>query len=285
MKKLYLIFMFAVVAITGCASPPILIQKDDPTYLRAQRRLQRTLVLVDGMKVSPAERTMFMQAESFYRYRFEQPPRSNKTLFTEVLAAATDFPLFQSLASSFDLFNLRVRAPDAAVQIWESFLKRYPNSKLQPLVLYRLGWALRSVGVTGFKHTNPNDAFNELIHEDPKSQLAVYAHEAEKVPWRSKRVADARSLIPGLGQFYVGDDKGGAIRLAAAILGALAIAYPTYVGIKNQNVTWADATLGLGGLILLSFDYTNAYENAQWGVLKWNERAEKEFDAAHPNAP
>ena len=285
MKKSYLILLLTIAGIAGCASPPILIQKNDATYLRAQRRLRRTQVLVDGIKVSSAERTMFMQAENFYRYRFEQPPRSNKTLATEVLAAATDFPLFQSLASSFDLFNLRVRAPDAAVQIWESFLNRYPHSKLQPLVLYRLGWALRSVGVTGFKHTNPNDAFNELIHEEPKAQLAVYARAAEKTQWKSKRVADMRSLIPGLGQFYVGDYKGGAIRLAAAVLGALAFVYPVYTGIKSQNVTWADAALGAGGLILLSFDYTNAYENAQWGVLKWNERAEQKFDTAHPNAP
>ncbi len=271
--------------VAGCASPPILIQKNDLTYLRAQKRLHHTQVLVDGIKVSSAERTMFMQAESFYRYRFEQPPRSDKTLAAEVLAAATDFPLFQSLASSFDLFSLRVRAPDVAVQIWESFLNRYPNSKLQPLVLYRLGWALRSVGVTGFPHTNPNDAFNELIHEAPKSKLAVYAREAEKIPWKSKRVADARSLIPGMGQFYVGDDKGGAIRLVAAILGALAIVVPTYTGIKSKNYTWADGALTAGGLVLLSFDYTNSFENAQWGVINWNERAEAKFEAAHPNAP
>jgi hypothetical protein len=43
--------------------------------------------------------------------------------------------------------------------------------------------------------------------------------------------------------------------------------------------------LGLGGVVILSIDYTSSYEDAMRGVVQWNERAEAAFEDAHPDAP
>ena len=47
----------------------------------------------------------------------------------------------------------------------------------------------------------------------------------------------------------------------------------------------AYAGVAIGGLIVLSIDYTSAYEDAMRGVVQFNERAEAAFDDAHPDAP
>src|SRR6185437_3258531 len=120
--------------------------------------------------------------EALYRYRFQQRYRGTKPMLAEAAASVTEFPGFQALAGSFNLYNIRVRAPDAAVQLWETFLADYRNSKLRDLALYRLGWAYRSVGVRGFPHHDPNELFDELIKDSPGSNLAKYAIEAKQVP-------------------------------------------------------------------------------------------------------
>ncbi|MBU6430733.1 MAG: hypothetical protein KGR26_17065 [Cyanobacteria bacterium REEB65] len=204
---------------------------------------------------------------------------------TEAAASATDFPAFQSLAGSLNLFDLRVRAPNAAVQLWETFVKLYPDSELRPLALYRLGWAYRSASLPGLPRKNPNDAFDELIKEQPDSQLASFAKEAKQVPWKSQKSATVRSLIPGLGQLYVGDTESGLLRLAAALAGTAAVAYPIYAGVRNQSVSPPLAALGVFGLFAITFDYTLSYQDAQRGVVRWNEKAEDRFDSAHPQAP
>ena len=38
----------------------------------------------------------------------------------------------------------------------------------------------------------------------------------------------------------------------------------------------------LGGLITLSFDFTDSYEDAIQGVVKWNEKAESDFQSRYP---
>jgi len=144
--------VMTVVCLDGCSTSSVLIGADDPTFIDAQSRLTRSIKEVDEAKPSPSERGLFLQAESFYRYRFEPPSRSSKSFFAEAAAAITDFPAFQSLAGSLDLFDLRVRAPDASVQLWETLLQKYPKTPLRPLTLYRLGWAYRSVGVSGLPH-------------------------------------------------------------------------------------------------------------------------------------
>jgi hypothetical protein len=270
---------------SACASSPVLVEPSDPIFRGAQDRLVRTSQSAELAQAPPRERSLFLEAEGFFRYRFQPPSQGGRVFLAEFGAAVTDFPALQSLAGSLNLFDLRIRAPDAAVQLWETFLNAYPDSKLRPLTLYRLGWAYMSVSVSGFPRKNPDDAFNQLIKEQPDSELASYAMDAKQVPWKSKNTAAARSLIPGLGQMYVGDTMSGLARLAVALAAAAAIAYPIYAGIRDQSVSAPLAALGVAGLVVLSFDYTSSYEDAQRGVVQWNEAAEDRFEAAHPKAP
>jgi hypothetical protein len=177
-----------VIAATGCASS-VLIRPDDATFGGAQARLVSTAVLIDQQQPPPAERWLFLQAESYYRYRFEFPPRSALSYVAQAAAAATDFPAFQALAGSLDLLDLRLKSYDGAVQMWETLLARYPQSRLRPLTLYRLGWAYRSSGVAGFPRGSGDEAFDLLVKEGPGSQLALLATEAKATPWKSKGTA------------------------------------------------------------------------------------------------
>ncbi len=262
----------------------MLINSGDPIFSNAQKRFAHTRQLVRRSGAPEDQCDLFLQAEALYRYRFEEPNLGTKTFLAEAGAAVTEFPGFQAVANSYDLYNVRVRAPDAAVQLWESFLAQYPDSKLRNLTLYRLGWAYRSAGVHGFPHKEPDDLFDELVKSDPHSQLANYALEAKHVPWRSKAGATARSLIPGWGEFYAGDNRGGWVRLITALVASAAIVYPAYVGIHGQ-ITWPLATLAFVGLSALSFDYTASFEGAQNDVINYNENAEARFEAEHPGAP
>lgn len=177
----------AVPWIGGCASSA-LVRSEDATFARAEQRRERTSPAVDDAKPSAPERALFMQAEALYRYRFEPPLRSSAASVAEAAAAVTDFPAFQSFAGSLDLLDLRLRACDGAVQLWETFLVRYPRSTLRPLVLYRLGWAYRSAGASGLPRTS-DEAFDALIREEPSSELAGTARLARSVPWKSKSAA------------------------------------------------------------------------------------------------
>ena len=284
-------FAYAAIAafLTAC-STSALIQKNDPAFTEAQQRLERTAKIIDELKPPPPERTLFLQAESFYRYRYAPPPRGAASYIAEGAAAITDFPGFQSLAGSLDLLDLRYRAPDSAVQLWESLLTHYPQTTLKPFTLYRLGWAYRSVGAKGLPRESPNAAFDELIKDQPTSTLAVLSQEAKAVPWKSKKTATARSVIPGLGQMYVGETRNGLFRLGVAIAALAAVIVPIYTAAHGGdeltwNRNWPLLATGVGGLIVLSFDYTSSYEDAMRGVLQWNERAEAEFNRTHPMAP
>ncbi len=269
----------------SCSTNSVLIHEHDQVFLQAQKRLQRTEKIVDKLKPEPSERTLFLQAESFYRYRFLPPGQSDAKYLAEAASAITDFPGFQSLAGSMDLEDLRFRAPDSAVQLWESLLKLYPQTKLRPLTLYRLGWAYRSVGVQGLPRSSPDDAFNELIREQPNSLLSSFAQKAKAVPWKSKETAAFRSLIPGFGQMYLGETRNGLIRLGIAAASLLAAAVPVYAAAHGRHNSPLDVATGIGGLIVLSFDFTSSYDDAMHGVVRWNERAESEFNLANPSAP
>jgi len=129
-----------------------------------------------------------------------------------------------------------------------------------------------------------------LIKEQPSSSLGTLAGEAKKVPWKSKNKASNWSLIPGAGQLYVGETGNGLTRLGIALVAATAIIVPIVVasqrgGDLNWNRDWPLLATGLGGLIVLSFDYTSSYEDAMRGVVQYNERAEKQFNSAHIEAP
>ncbi len=270
--------------LNACAANSVLIRQDDQTFAKAQQQLQRTEKTVDEFKPEPSERSLFLQAESFYRYRF-LPQQSTGKYMAEAAAAITDFPGFQSLAGSLDLEDLRFRAPDSAVQIWETLLELHPQTKLRPLILYRLGWAYRSVGARGLPRSSPDEAFDELIKDQPNSPLAAFAKAAKTIPWKSKETAAVRSLIPGFGQMYLGETRNGLVRLGIAVAALLAAAVPVYAAAHGGHNFSLKVAVGVVGLIVLSFDFTSSYEDTMRGVVRWNERAESEFNLTNPSAP
>lgn len=288
-RKVGALATFVAIAATGCASS-VLIRPDDATFGGAQARLVGTAVLIDQERPLPAERWLFLQAESYYRYRFEFPPRSALSYVAQAAAATTDFPAFQALAGSLDLLDLRLKSYDGAVQMWETLLARYPQSRLRFLTLYRLGWAYRSSGVSGFPRTSGDEAFDLLVKEAPGSKLALLAAEAKATPWKSKGTATGLSVVPGLGQFYVGERLSGTVRLAVALAAVAMVVLPSVVAYQRRSDLswgrdWPLFASGLGGLIVLNIDYTTAYEDALRGVVQWNERTESRFVDAHPGAP
>lgn len=279
----YIIVMLIGGLLNACSANSVLIRQDDQTFLKAQQQLRLTARAVDELKPEPSERILFMQAEGFYRYRFLPPELSTEKYAAEAAAAITDFPGFQSLAGSLDLQDMRFRASDSAVQLWETLLKLHPHTNLRPLTLYRLGWAYRNVGAQGLPRSSP-EAFNELIKEQPDSSLAALAKEANTIPWKSKETAAVRSLIPGFGQMYLGETSNGLVRLSISVAALIAVAVPFYAA-AHGHASALDVAVGVGGLIVLSFDFTSSYEDAMRGVVRWNERAESEFNLAHPSAP
>jgi hypothetical protein len=283
------VLAFALLLALGGCSSSVLIRADDVTFDRATRRMESTAARVEALNATPTERALFLQAEAFYRYRFTPPPRSTFSYVAEIAAATTDFPAFQSLAGSLDLLDLRLRANDAAVQLWETLLFHHPATPLRPLALYRLGWAYRCTGASGLPRLSGDEAFAALVDAAPGTPLAALARDARRVPWKSKGSAAAWSVVPGLGQLYVGEKLSGAVRLTVALSALAAIAIPAYVGYRRSNLTWQRdwplLATGVGGLIVLSIDYTSSYEDAMRGVVQFNEGAEAAFEDAHPDAP
>ncbi|HXT97467.1 MAG TPA: hypothetical protein VN853_14290 [Polyangia bacterium] len=273
----------------GCAST-VLISSADATYVRAQRRLENTAGRVEALGVPRDERVLFMQAEGFYQYRYALASRGTLAAVGEFAAAATDFPALQSFAGSLDLFDLRLRSTDAAIQLWETLLSQKPKTALRPLALYRLGWAYPSSDVLGLPRESGSDAFAALVAENPNTPLASLAKEAEGVHLKKKSAAAAWSLVPGWGQFYVGRPWSGTVRLSIALASLAAVVVPTVVAYdRRAELTWSHdwplLATSLAGLFVLSFDYTASYEDAMRGVVEWNERAESEFERRHPEAP
>jgi hypothetical protein len=284
MKYILSMLIISLVS-SSCSTTSVLIQPDDNAFSKAQTHLQHIEKVVNKLAPSDSESSLFLQAEGFYQYRFTPPKKSNAKYLAEAASAITDFPGFQSLAGSLDMEDLRFRAPDSAVQLWETLLKQHPHTTLKPLTLYRLGWAYRNVGAQGLPRTSPNDAFNQLIKEEPNSKWGKLAKNAKKVPYKTKEEAGFRSLIPGMGQMYLGETQSGFTRLGIAIAGLIAVAVPVYAATHGNHNSLASTAIGLGGLIVLSFDFTDSYEDAIHGVVRWNERAESEFQRRYPTAP
>jgi len=273
----------------GCGST-VLIHDDDATFRHASERLVRTSETVQATEASPGERASFLQAEAIYRYRFTPRGKGGAATTAELAAAATDFPVFQSLAGSLDLVDLRLRSADAAIQLWESFAARYPQSRLRALALYRLGWAYHNAGAAGLPRDSGEEAFDELAHCGPPPEIAPYVAAARAVPYKTKDAASWWSIVPGLGQLYVGEPVNGAVRLAIALAAAAAIITPAVIGLtRSDELSWRHdwplLAIGIGGLIVLSADYTSSYQDAMRGVVEWNERHERDFENAHPDAP
>jgi hypothetical protein len=281
--------LLVVLAACGCASS-VLIRPDDGIFREGQDRLQRAAASVEAQGAPPAEKWLFLQAEALYQYRFAPPPRRALGYLAEGVAAVVDFPALQAVAGSMDLLELRLRTYDGAAQLFETLLDRYPRTRLRPLALYRLGWAYRSLGASGFPRGSGDEAFDLLAREQPSSALAALAVQAKAVPWKSKDKATGLSIVPGLGQFYVGDNWSGAARLAVALAAAGLVLAPVVVGYQRRSeLTWSHdwplLAISVGGLSVLSIDYTTAYQDALRAVVLYNERAESAFNRRHPDAP
>jgi hypothetical protein len=273
----------------GCASS-VVISAQDTTFARAQQRLESTAARIEALNAPRDERLLFMQAEGFYQYRYLLASRGLSSAVTEFAAAGTDFPVLQSFAGSLDLLDLRLRSADAAIQLWETLLAQRPTTALRPLALYRLGWAYPNSNVLGLPRKGGSDAFAALIAEDPSAPLAGLAREAERVPTKKKSTAAAWSVVPGLGQFYVGRPLSGTVRVGVALASLAAIVVPAVVAYdRRSELTWQHdwplLATSIAGVFVLSFDYTSSYEDAMRGVVEWNERAEAEFQSRHPDAP
>ena len=281
-------FLPLVVMVSACGTST-LIHVRDPTFERSIGRFERSERAAEAAGAAPDETAMFLLGEGFYRYRFSFPRRSVSSYLAQVAAAAMDFPALQSFAGSLDMFHLRLRSYDGAVQVWETLLQQHPHTRLEPLTLYRLGWAYRNAVAPGFPRSS-GEAFDALVRGFPDSPLVPLAHEAEAVPWKAQGSATAWSVIPGLGQIYAGEYLNGTIRVTISVAGAAMVLVPVVIAYERRadlswSRDWPLLATGLGGLVVLSIDYSDSYEDALRAVIQYNERQEEAFEAKHPEAP
>jgi hypothetical protein len=280
---------FALVVALAACSHQVLIRSDDTTYRRAIAHYQHTRQLVAESLASDDEQTMFLQAEAMFRYRFEPPGTGFASYLAQAGASLIDLPVLESLAGSLDLYSIRQRMGDAAVQIWETLLASDPKSPLVPLALYRLGWAYRNTLVSGLPGSS-DDAFDALATKYAQSPLAPLAKSAKQTDWKSEGAATAWSIVPGLGQMYAGEYRNGAVRLSIALASAAMLVVPIVIASRqNEDLTWRNdwplLLTSIAGATILTIDYSNSYQDALRAVLEYNERSEHAFEDAHPEAP
>lgn len=263
----------------GCASSP-LIRPDDAEFRAAQERLRQTQARVQS---APAdEAALFLQAESFYRYRWSLHLHDPRAYALDTIAAALDFGPFSALAAGNGVSDLRLAAYDGAAQLYEAYLARFPQGTLAPLSLWRLGWAYRAAQSEGFSRTS-DAAFTALVGRG--GPLAPLATQALKEPWRSQDTAVALSAIPGLGQIYAGETLNGAVRMTLAAGFAALMTLPLVAAARTGSLGWQRVAWSTLGFIGLQVVYTTSYQDAQRAALEFDERQEAAFMAAHPEAP
>ncbi len=280
--------LVVTLASLGCGRS-VLIRRDDATYRRAIAHYQRTRQLVAQTLAPDDDQAIFMQAEGLYRYRFSPPGRGLASLTAQVGASLIDLPVLEAFAGSLDLYSLREKTNDGAVQLWETLLEQAPATPLRPLTLYRLGWAYRSTIASGFPGSSEL-AFDQLAKSYPDSPLAPLARDAQRVASKSAGAATAWSIVPGLGQMYLGEYGSGSLRLAVALASAAMIVVPAVLAYeRSSELSWSHdwplLVTGVAGATILAIDYSVSYEDAVRGVIEFNERREAEFEDAHPQAP
>ncbi len=280
---------FVLALVVGGCGQSVLIRKSDLGYRRAIEHWQRTRQLVTESLAPDDDQAIFLQAEGFFRYRFAPPGRSFGSYIAQATASIIDLPVLDSLAGSLDLYSLRIRTNDGAVQLWETLLVRNPSTPLRPLTLYRLGWAYRKAIASGFPGSSEL-AFDELMTKHPDSPLAPIAALAKQVPWKSQASATAWSIVPGLGQIYAGESGNGAIRLSIALAAVTAVIVPSVLALqRGSDLSWSHdwplLIVGGVGASVLAIDYSSSYQDAQRAVVDFNERREAEFEDSHPAAP
>jgi hypothetical protein len=79
-------------AALGACSGSVVIRADDATFSLALRRYERTKAVVASLSPDADDESMFLLAESFYRYRFQLPPRK-ASYVVQVAAVALDLPV------------------------------------------------------------------------------------------------------------------------------------------------------------------------------------------------
>jgi len=277
-----------VCAVAGCG-PSVLIRPDDLAYRRGIDHFRRARQLIAESLAPDDDQAIFLQAEGFFDYRFAPPGRTSGSYLAQAMASLVDLPVLDSIAGSLDLYSLRVRATDGAIQLWETLLARSPSTPLRPLALYRLGWAYRNAIASGFPGSS-DDAFDQLVAKYPGSPLAPLAAEARHLPWKSQGAATAWSIVPGLGQMYAGEFGSGAVRLTVALAATAMIIVPSVLAYRRGSELswrrdWPLLAIGIAGATLLTSDYSSSYQDAQRAVLEYNERREAAFEDRHPEAP
>lgn len=283
-----MVIVLIVHALTGCGYS-VLIRGDDTAYRRAIEHYKRTRQLVAETLSPDDDQAMFLQAEGLYRYRFARPGRSVKSYVAQTVASTIDLPVLDSLAGALDLYSLRLRSYDGAVQLWETLLALSPSTPLRPFALYRLGWAYRNSLASGLPGSS-DEAFDELIAKHAGTALAQLAAEAKQVPWKSQGSATAWSIVPGLGQIYAGEVGNGTVRLAIALAATAMVVVPSVIAYERRNDLswsrdWPLLVTGIGGAIVLTSDYSSSYQDALRAVVEHNERREAEFEDRHAAAP
>jgi hypothetical protein len=279
---------FAVVLAGGCGHSA-LIRSDDTAYRRSLDRLRHTRQLVAESGAPDDDQAMFLQAESLYRYRFAEPGRSAGSYMAQTAAAAINLPVLEAFAGAINLYSLRLKTYDGAVQLWETMLARNPTSPLRPLTLYRLGWAYRNSIASGLPGTSAG-SFDEILEKYATSPVAPFAAQARRIAWKSESRATMWSLVPGLGQIYAGEVRNGLVRLTIALAADAMIVVPSVIAYQRRDdLSWSHDwplfTTAIAGAIILATDYSSSYQDALRAVIEHNERGEAEFDAAHPDAP
>jgi hypothetical protein len=276
------------IAVTSCAHSA-LIARGDTSYQRALERYRLTRRLITESLAPEDDQDTFLMAEAMFRYRFAAPSRSPAAYVAEIGASLIDVPALESLAGSLDLYSLRLKTNDGAVQLWETLLARGSETPLAAFSLYRLGWAYRKSVVSGMPRSSDR-AFDDLVKQHPASPLVPLAVAAKHVRWKSPGTATAWSLIPGAGQIYAGKYGSGAIRLAIAAVAAAAIVLPAVVAYeKRDELSWSsDWPLIVSGVVggtVLTVDYSRAYDDALRDVIEIDDEHEAAFEAAHADAP
>lgn len=211
----------------------------------------------------------FDQAEArFDQVRKLAPP--NTRLYELALLEKAENSFFQGMM-------------ELAWQRYLSFSKEVRDPFLRSYSLYKAGWA--SLFLEDFE--GAEYAFQEAGETlgIPLTSFTIHLQRIRDLPRKSPGLALALSLIPGLGQLYVGN-LGDA---ASAFLVNLAFAGATYVLLRNhQNVlALLVGAVGLtwyGGNLYAAWDGANAFN--QHGYNEAMEQFKREallhYNPAHP---
>ena len=282
MRSLLCLPLLCLPLLVACAASP-LIRPGDPDFERAQERLVRVAEQVRAEAASPREAALFLQAEAFFGYRYQLRLHGARSYAAQTLAAVLDFGPFSALAAGNGVADLRLQMYDGAAQLYEAHLARYPQSKLRPLALWRLGFAYRAGAADGFPR-DEGQALAELVSlQDPT--LSPLAALAQKVPWKSQDTAVGLSVLPGLGQIYAGETWNGVVRMVLAAAFATVFALPLVQALQHDSLGWKRIAVSTAGFIGLQVVYSTAFQDAQRAALEFDERQEAAFLSAHPEAP